>query len=101
MSADHEAPCRQDDVSLPQAAAPFASPIGHPFAALATRVAGASEPAGVPFWTDAALIAAAGIPTVVYGPAGDGAHAAVEWLDLASLERVRDVLLQTAVAWCG
>ena len=80
---------------------PFESPSGHPFVELATRVAGAHEPAGVPFWTDAALIAAAGIPTVVYGPAGDGAHAAVEWVDLASLERVRDVVLQTAVAWCG
>ncbi len=55
----------------------------------------------MPFWTDAALIAAAGIPTVVYGPVGDGAHAAVEWVDLASLERVRDVVLQTAAAWCG
>lgn len=80
---------------------PFESPSGHPFVELATRVAGASEPAGVPFWTDAALIAAAGIPTVLYGPAGDGAHAAVEWVDLASLERVRDVVLQTAAAWCG
>jgi len=80
---------------------PFESPSGHPFVELATRVAGATEPAGVPFWTDAALIAAAGIPAVVYGPAGDGAHAAVEWVDLASLEQVRDVVLRTAVAWCG
>jgi acetylornithine deacetylase len=55
----------------------------------------------VPFWTDAALIAAAGIPTVLYGPAGEGAHAAIEWVDLASLERVRDVVLRTAVEWCG
>ena len=80
---------------------PFEAPSGDPFVELVGRVAGTREPAGVPFWTDAALIAAAGIPTVLYGPAGDGAHAAVEWVDLASLERVRDVVLQTAVAWCG
>ena len=80
---------------------PFEAPSGHPFVELAARVAGAREPAGARFWTDAALIAAAGIPTVLYGPAGDGAHAAVEWVDLASLERVRDVVLQTAVAWCA
>jgi acetylornithine deacetylase/succinyl-diaminopimelate desuccinylase-like protein len=38
---------------------------------------------------------------VVFGPAGDGAHAVVEWVDLASLARVRDVVLRTAVDWCG
>jgi acetylornithine deacetylase len=46
------------------------------------------------------VIAAAGIPTVLYGPAGEGAHAIMECVDLASLERVRDVVLQAAVAWC-
>jgi len=80
---------------------PFEAPGDHPFVELVGRVAGVREHAGVPFWTDAALIAAAGIPTVLYGPAGDGAHAAVEWVDLSSLERVRDVVLRTAVAWCG
>ena len=80
---------------------PFEAPAAHPFVELVGRIAGEREHAGVPFWTDAALIAAAGIPTVLYGPAGEGAHAAVEWVDLASLERVRDVVLQTAVAWCA
>jgi acetylornithine deacetylase len=80
---------------------PFEAPVEHPFVELVGRAAGVSEHAGALFWTDAALIAAAGIPTVVYGPAGEGAHAAVEWVDVASLERVRDVVLQTAVAWCG
>ena len=62
---------------------------------LLARHAGADEPIGVPFWTDAALLAEAGIPTVVFGPAGDGAHADVEWVDLASVERCYDVLLAT------
>jgi acetylornithine deacetylase len=56
---------------------------------------------GLPFWTDAALLAAAGIPTVLYGPAGEGAHAEVEWVDLPSVERVRDVLVEVATAFCG
>ena len=30
---------------------------------------------------------------MLYGPIGEGAHADVEWVDLASLERVRDVVL--------
>jgi len=54
----------------------------------------------VPFSTDAALIAAAGIPTVLYSPAGEGAQAVVEWVDLASLEQVHDVVLRTAGEWC-
>jgi acetylornithine deacetylase len=59
------------------------------------------ELVGAPFWTDAALIAAAGIPTVLFGPIGEGAHAEVEWVDLASLERLHDAVLQVARDWCG
>jgi acetylornithine deacetylase len=51
------------------------------------RHAGDPEVVGVPFWADSALFAAAGIPTVLFGPRGDGAHAAVEWVDVASAER--------------
>jgi acetylornithine deacetylase len=67
---------------------------------LVQREAG-SALVGVPFWTDAALVAAAGIPTVLFGPAGEGAHAVVEWVDLPSLERLHDVLLSVARAFCG
>jgi acetylornithine deacetylase len=81
--------------------APFESDAEHPFVQLLAARAGESAPVGLPFWTDAALIAAAGIPTAVFGPAGEGAHAEVEWVDLASVERVRDVLREVAVAWCG
>jgi acetylornithine deacetylase len=80
---------------------PFEVAPEHPFAQLVGRVAAAGEPIGVPFWTDAGLTAEAGIPTVLFGPAGVGAHAEVEWVDLASLERVRDVVLQAAIEWCG
>jgi acetylornithine deacetylase len=80
---------------------PFEAPHGHPFTTLVGEVAGVADPIGVPFWTDAALIAEAGIPTVLFGPVGAGAHAAEEWVDLASLERVRDVALRVATEWCG
>ncbi len=56
---------------------------------------------GVPFWTDAALVAASGVPTVVFGPHGEGAHAAVEWVDVASVERCAEVLLSVARDFCG
>jgi di/tripeptidase len=38
---------------------------------------------------------------VLYGPIGEGAHADVEWVDLDSIERVRDVVLAVAEDWCA
>ncbi|MGH2396633.1 MAG: M20/M25/M40 family metallo-hydrolase [bacterium] len=54
------------------------------------------EEAGVAYWMDAALFAAAGIPTVNYGPAGAGAHEAVEWVDLDSVVGCAQVLAEAA-----
>ena len=52
-------------------------------------------------WMDSALLAAAGIPAVVFGPAGAGAHADDEWVDLPSVGRAADVLLAVATAFCN
>ncbi len=56
---------------------------------------------GVPFWTDAAILSEAGIPTVVYGPAGEGAHADVEWVDLESAARCAETYLAVAAELCA
>lgn len=61
---------------------------------------GSREVHGAPFWTDAALFSEAGIPAVLFGPTGDGAHAAVEWVELASLERCRDLYVAVAADFC-
>ena len=45
-------------------------------------------------------LSAAGIPTVVFGPDGAGAHAVEEWVDLASVRACAEVLLATATAFC-
>lgn len=65
------------------------------------RCAGGDRFHGIAFWTDAALVAEAGIPTVLYGPRGAGAHATEEWVELASLERCARVYLETARALCA
>ena len=57
-----------------------------------------AEIAGAPYWTDAAFIAAAGIPTVLFGPGGDGAHADVEWVSLSDTEAVFETLVEVARA---
>lgn len=56
---------------------------------------------GAGFWMDAAFLGAAGIPTVAFGPHGGGAHAAVEWVDLHSLDQCREVLVQTIRSFCA
>lgn len=56
---------------------------------------------GVSFWADSAFIAAAGIPTVLFGPAGEGAHAAEEWVSLASADTVARTLLAAARRFCA
>jgi acetylornithine deacetylase len=79
---------------------PFETAPDDPFVQLVARVSGESVPGGVSYWADSGLIAAAGIPTVLYGPIGEGAHAEVEWVDLDSVAKVRDVALEVAVEWC-
>jgi acetylornithine deacetylase len=56
---------------------------------------------GQSFWMDAALLATAGVETVVIGPRGAGAHADVEWVDLDSVHRLAAILARTAVSTCG
>jgi len=57
--------------------------------------------AGVSFWTDAALLSAAGIPSLLFGPSGAGAHAAEEWVDLESVRACADIYLQVALDFCS
>ncbi|MGH7505066.1 MAG: M20/M25/M40 family metallo-hydrolase, partial [Longimicrobiales bacterium] len=51
-------------------------------------------------WMDSALLAAAGADTVVFGPHGEGAHAAQEWVDLDSVMSFAHVLAGTATDYC-
>jgi acetylornithine deacetylase len=69
----------------------------------AATAARGSEPAivGHLAWMDAAFLAAAGIPTVVFGPRGAGAHALEEWVELADVGTVADVLIATAAEFCA
>lgn len=54
------------------------------------------EIAGFGFWTDAAIFASAGVPTVIYGPSGGGLHGASEWVDMRSVAELMRVLVDVA-----
>jgi acetylornithine deacetylase len=55
-------------------------------------VGGSGERVALPFWTDAALQAEASIPSVVFGPGGDGIHSEDEFVLTGDLEKCRDSL---------
>jgi acetylornithine deacetylase len=57
--------------------------------------------AGASGWMDSAFLAAAGIPTVIFGPDGAGAHADVEWVDLPSAMRAAEALLGVIGEFCA
>jgi len=73
----------------------------HPLARAVSEAAGHPEEIGVAYWMDMALMNAAGIPTVCYGPSGEGAHADVEWVDMASVEKCIDAYVRVAQALCS
>ncbi len=55
---------------------------------------------GVSFWADSCLFAAAGLPTVLLGPTGFGAHGTVEWVDVNTVAQCVDVYTAVAQTFC-
>lgn len=103
--------CRAADPALRAAARvtlardPFEIDAAHPFVGLVLGAASAvlgAGPAleGVSFWADSAFTAAAGIATLLFGPAGGGAHADDEWVSVRSVVACTDVLTAAARAFC-
>ncbi len=87
--------------SLTVTRGPFETDPGEEIVALVGRHAGEPEREGLPYWTDAALLGAAGIPTVLFGPCGDGLHTELEWVSIASLERCVATYLAVAADFCA
>jgi len=56
---------------------------------------------GASYWADSGFIAAAGIPTVLFGPSGAGAHETEEWVSISDTETVARTLIETARRLCA
>jgi acetylornithine deacetylase len=54
---------------------------------------------GMSFWTDAAILGEAGIPSVLFGPGGAGLHSVQEYVTLNEVTICRDALASLALAW--
>jgi acetylornithine deacetylase len=64
-------------------------------------LARAPEIGGASYWADAAFIAAAGIPTAMFGPGGEGAHAVEEWVSVSDTVAVTRTLVAVASRLCA
>jgi len=80
---------------------PFEAAPGSDVVAALLEASGGGEPVGVSYWADAAFIAAAGIPTALFGPAGAGAHATEEWVSIASTVTVTETLIAAGRRLCA
>ncbi|HEX4624949.1 MAG TPA: M20/M25/M40 family metallo-hydrolase [Solirubrobacteraceae bacterium] len=56
---------------------------------------------GASYWADSAFIASAGVPTVLFGPGGEGAHARDEWVSLSDTASVARTLVGLAARFCA
>ena len=84
IAADHELPqamLRAHRTSAPE----------HPSTA---------APIGMSFWTDAAILGDAGIPSILFGPTGAGLHSVDEWVEAQSVLTCRDALVNLSRDWC-
>lgn len=77
----------------------------HPLIAVAAESAsavfgGAPDVKAVPFWCDAALLGAAGIPSIVLGPAGGGLHSKEEWVEVESVRQMTKVYTDLIWKFC-
>ena len=83
---------------------PYETPSGHSLSDMLETAVGATgrqpKRSGMSFWTDAAILGQAGIPTVVFGPGGAGLHGLDEHVIVEEVIACRDALTVLARDFC-
>ena len=75
------------------------SPLPAALVRAATAVGVSPRLTGMTFWTDAAILGGAGIPSVLFGPGGAGLHSTEEYVIVEDVRRCRDALVELARAF--
>lgn len=82
---------------------PYEFPDGHTLPQVlrqcATRQNVSTHAIGMSFWTDAAILGGAGVPSVLFGPGGAGLHSTEEYVKIEDVTRCRDILAELAMTW--
>ncbi len=109
VSAILEALAREDPEFEARARLTFTRPPyelspDHPLPCLlvdaATGLGARSAKVGMSFWTDAAVLGSAGIPSVLFGPGGAGLHSREEYVTTTDVVTCRDALSRLIDVWC-
>jgi len=79
---------------------PYLTPEGHPLPRRLREALDRETRVGaMSFWTDAAILGAAGIASVVFGPGGAGLHGLDEYVRVDEVLACRDALVMLARDW--
>jgi acetylornithine deacetylase len=65
-----------------------------------SEVGGTLRITGASFWTDAAVLGHAGVPSVLFGPGGAGLHSTEEYVNIADVVVCRDALVELVRRFC-
>ncbi|OLC84639.1 MAG: hypothetical protein AUH72_01400 [Acidobacteria bacterium 13_1_40CM_4_65_8] len=65
-----------------------------------SEVGGSVRITGASFWTDAAVLGHAGVPSVLFGPGGAGLHSTEEYVNVADVVVCRDALVELVRRFC-
>jgi len=88
------------EASLQVSRPPYVLDASHPLAKAAqdalVRCGRSSTPTGMSFWTDAAILAASGTPSILLGPGGAGLHSLEEYVIIEDVYTCRDLLIDIA-----
>jgi acetylornithine deacetylase len=75
-------------------------PLTHAVSEAVVATGRQARQSGMTFWTDAAILGAAGIPTVIFGPGGAGLHSIEEYVVADEVLACRDALANLAGGFC-
>lgn len=93
------------DAKLTFSRPPYETPLEHELplsVESALRSAGrTASRGGMTYWTDAAILGQAGIPSVIFGPGGMGYHGLEEYVRIDEVLACRDALAEVARIFCA
>ena len=81
--------------------APYLTPPDHKLPRMLADALPSAKRGAMSFWTDAAILGAAGIPSVIFGPGGAGLHSIEEYVRVDDVIACRDALVQLATRFCA
>jgi acetylornithine deacetylase/succinyl-diaminopimelate desuccinylase family protein len=92
--------CARHLFSRPAYEVPADHALPRTLSAAVSSSGGSPKITGASFWTDAAVLGHAGIPSILFGPGGAGLHSIEEYVNVEDVLTCRAALIELASRWC-